>query len=186
MLTAGARNAGSFARDVGRTIVVASLVLWALLQTPWPGSVAGAPDATPVERSVAARLGQALEPVTRPLGFDWRINVGLIGSFGARELMVSTLGVINGLEDVEDDPQPLAERLQSARRPDGSPAYPFGTGLALLVFFVVACQCTSTVAAIRRETGGWKWPLFTLVYTYGLAWLLAWAVRTAAMAAGQG
>jgi len=121
-------------------------------------------------------VGQALEPVTRPLGFDWRINVGLIGSFGARELMVSTMGVIFGIEDADDDVAPLAERVRAARRPDGSPAYGPRTGLALMAFFVLACQCMSTVAAVRRETRSWRWPAFLLGYTYVAAYLVALAV----------
>jgi len=112
--------------------------------------------------------------------------VGLIGSFGARELMVGTLGVIYGVENAQDEPQPLAERLGRARRGDGRPTYPVATGLSLMAFFVVACQCMSTLAVIRRETRSWTWPAFTVGYTYGLAWLLAWGVYRVAAAAGLG
>ncbi len=164
-----------FLRDVGTTIVIASAILWVLLEIPMPGKTP-ADDAPPIEASVAATIGQAVEPVTRPAGFDWRINVGLIGSFGARELMVATLGVVYGIEDAEDDAAPLAEKLAEAKRPDGTPLYGARTGLALLAFFVLACQCMSTVAAIRRETGGWRWPAFVVAYTYGVGWLAAVAV----------
>jgi ferrous iron transport protein B len=164
-----------FLRDVGTTIVVASAALWMLLSIPMPGAEASA-NAPPIESSVAATVGRAIEPVTRPAGFDWRINVGLIGSFGARELMVATMGVVFGLEDVGDDTAPLATKLREAKFPDGSPVYGVRTGLALLAFFVLACQCMSTVAAIRRETGGWRWPAFVLGYTYAVGYVAAVAM----------
>jgi ferrous iron transport protein B len=186
VLRAGVRAARTFVKDVGRSIVIASVVLWALLHVAWPGSPAPADDtpAAAMEQSIAAKVGRAIEPVTQPLGFDWRINVGLIGSFAARELMVGTLGVIFGLENAEDEPEPLAESLRRATKADGRPAYPVATGLALMAFFVLACQCMSTVAVIKRETRGWKWPAFTVAYTYALAWLLAFVVYRVALAAG--
>lgn len=168
----GYQAARRFLRDVGTTIVVASAVLWMLLSIPMPG-VTRTPDAPEIESSVAATVGRALEPVTRPAGFDWRIDVGLIGSFGARELMVATMGVVFGVEDAEDDATPLAEKLREAKKPDGSPVYGVRTGLALLAFFVLACQCMSTVAAIRRETGTWRWPAFVIAYTYALGYAAA-------------
>ncbi len=184
MARLGWRAAARFVKDVGRVIVVASVVLWALLTVPGPGhadAVARAPVGASerqvaMEGSVAAFVGRALEPVTLPAGFDWRVNIGLIGSFGARELMVGTLGVIFGLEGGEDDPAPLAARLREAKAPSGRPAYGVPTALALLAFFVIACQCVSTVAAVRRETRSWGWAGFLLAYTYGAAWLLAVAV----------
>lgn len=188
VVKAGARAARNFVREVGRTIVLASVVLWALLHVPWPGTKAPETPspAAEMERSIAAEIGRALEPVTRPLGFDWRLNVGLIGSFGARELMVGTLGVIHGIENAEDEPAPLAESLRTAKDEAGKPVYTVATGLALMAFFVVACQCMSTVATIRRETRSWRWPVFTVAYTYALAWLLAFVVFRVAIAAGMG
>ena len=171
-----------FVRDVGTVILAASLVLWALLSIPMPGQAHYAVDTHTPERvvrmqhSVAASIGHAIEPVTRPLGFDWRINAGLIGSFGARELMVSTLGVIFGMENADSHSASLAERVRNARGPDGRLAYSVPTGLALLAFFVLACQCMSTVAAIRRETKTWRWPVFVLAYTYVAAYIAAFVV----------
>jgi ferrous iron transport protein B len=176
-----------FLRDVGTVIVAVSAVLWALLTIPLPASLTPAsvaPDAPAIERSVAAGVGRALEPVTRPLGFDWRINVGLIGSFGAREVMVGTMGVIFGVEDATDDPAPLSDRMREAKRPDGSHAYSTRTALALLAFFVLACQCMSTIAAIRRETKTLRWPAFVLAYTYAAAYVAALAVHEIAGAFG--
>ena len=186
-----ARKAGQaawrFLRDVGTTILAVAVVLWALLTIPLPASLQPAHDASrapgeaatvesPIQKSVAAGIGRALEPITRPIGFDWRINVGLIGSFGAREVMVSTMGVIFGIEDAGDDPAPLSERLRDAKKADGTPAYSTATALALLAFFVFACQCMSTVAAIRRETRSWRWPALVLAYTYTVAYAAAFAV----------
>lgn len=201
----GAQAAWRFMRDVGTMIMVVSAVLWVLLKVPMPGAAApeppraradaveevastapaapGAPEepaastqSTPIASSIAGAVGRALEPITAPLGFDWRINVGLIGSFGAREVMVGTMGIIFGIEDVGDDPAPLAERMRHATRPDGARAYTMRTGLALLAFFVLACQCMSTVAVIRRETKTWRWPAFVLAYSYAAAYAAAFIV----------
>jgi ferrous iron transport protein B len=180
---AGVNAAVRFLKDVGTTIVAASALLWVLLQVPMPGSEAR-PGAAPMERSVAASVGRAMEPVTRLAGFDWRINVGLIGSFGARELMVGTLGVIHGIEDVGDDTATLSQRLRATRGRDGHAAYGVPTALALMAFFVLACQCMSTVAAIRRETKSWRWALFTLGYTYAAGGVAAVLVFQAARALG--
>jgi ferrous iron transport protein B len=133
-----------------------------------------------MHHSVAAGVGRALEPVTRAAGFDWRINVGLVGSFGARELMVGTLGVISGIEDVGDDTTQLAARLRTQRDPHGRPLYSPATAMGLLAFFVLACQCMSTVAAIRRETRSWRWPLVTLAWTYAVAFAAAVVVYNVA------
>lgn len=170
----GWQSAVRFVRDVGRAIVLVAALLWVLLKVPAPDALQTAPpSAPPIEHSIAAAIGHRLEPLTRPLGFDWRIDVGLIGSFGAREVMVGTMGVIFGIEDAGDDVSPLSQKIREARRPDGSPAYSTRTALALLAFFVLACQCVSTLAAIRRETKSWRWPLFVLVYTYSVAYLVA-------------
>jgi ferrous iron transport protein B len=184
----GWRAATRFVRDVGSVILIAAVVLWALLTVPGPTAGAPPPSASPrvvaMYGSLAAAAGRALEPVTAPAGFDWRLNVGLIGSFGARELMVGTLGVIFGIEDTGDDPGPLAERLREAKQADGRVAYGVATALSLMVFFVLACQCMSTLAAVRRETRSWRWPLFVFVYTYGAAWGLSVVVFQVASAAG--
>lgn len=179
----GSGSALRFLKDVGTTIVAASALLWALLQVPMPGTSVPA-DAPVIERSVAASVGRAMEPVTRLAGFDWRINVGLIGSFGARELMVGTLGVIHGIEDVGDDTRSLSQSLRAARARDGRPAYGVPTALALMAFFVLACQCMSTAAAIRRETRSWRWAAFTLGYTYLAGGAAAVAVFQVARALG--
>ncbi len=163
-----------FLKDVGTTILVVSAVLWALLTLPMPWTTASA--TAPIERSIAAGVGHAIEPLTRPLGFDWRIDVGLIGSFGAREVMVGTMGVIFGVEDASRDPAPLSTRIREAKKTDGSPAYTKRTALALLAFFLLACQCMSTLSAVRRETRSLVWPAVLVAYTYVAAYVAAFAV----------
>jgi ferrous iron transport protein B len=175
VLRMGARACMRFLREVGTVIVLASVALWMLMKIPTPG----APHDP--QHSIAASIGHGLEPVTKPLGFDWRMNVGLIGSFGARELMVSTLGVTYGVEKdaskaTDEVVAPLAERIGQ------DPAYDTATGLALMAFFVLACQCMSTVAALRRETKGWRVPAFVLAYTYAAAYVAALVVHQVAHA----
>lgn len=126
-----------------------------------------------VEQSVAGRLGKGLEPIIAPLGFDWKIGVGLIASFAAREVLVSTLGLVYGLGD-ESDEESLP--LRAAMRADvhsitGKPVYTPLTGLSLMVFFVLAMQCMSTVAVVRRELRSWKWAGFQIAYMTALAYL---------------
>jgi ferrous iron transport protein B len=166
-----------FLRDVGTMILAVSAVLWALLTVPMPGTTSSEASASaPIEHSIAAGVGHAIEPLTRPLGFDWRIDVGLIGSFGAREVMVGTMGVIFGVEDADRDPAPLSTRIREAKKPDGSPAYTRRTALALLAFFLLACQCMSTLSAVRRETKSLLWPAVLVAYTYAAAYVAAFAV----------
>lgn len=167
-LARGKREAIGFMRQAGTVILAMSMMLWALVSMPVREG-----DEPLIERSAAASVGRMLEPVTRPLGFDWRINIGLISSFGAREMMVGTLGVVFGVEGAEDEPQPLADKIREARAADGGPAYTSATAAALLAFFVIACQCMSTVSAIRRETQSWRWAAFVLAYTYGFAYVVA-------------
>ncbi len=178
-----------FVKDVGSVILIAAIVLWALLTVPGPGdSHSAPPGASPrvvaMHGSLAASAGRLLEPLSKPAGFDWRLNVGLIGSFGARELMVGTMGVIFGIEGGEDDTAPLSARLREAKTATGAPAYGPATALALMAFFVLACQCMSTLAAVRRETRSLRWPLFVLAYTYAAAWVVAVVVFQAATAFG--
>ena len=113
-----------------------------------------------------------MEPVIEPLGFDWRIGVGLIGSFAAREVLVSTLGIVWGVgSDADEASTPLRDALRDARRDDGTPLFTPLSGLSLMVFFVLAAQCMSTLAVVRRESGSWKWPLLMLGYMTALAYL---------------
>ncbi len=123
-----------------------------------------------LEHSISGRIGHVIEPVIAPLGYDWKIGVGLIAAFAAREVFVSNLAVVYSVGDVEDDQTPLAEAIRADRRPDGRPVWTPLVAVSLLVWFVLAMQCISTVAIVRRETGGWSWPMFQLVYMNVLAY----------------
>lgn len=125
-----------------------------------------------LEQSIAGQMGHALEPLIAPLGFDWKIGVGLVASFAAREVLVSTLGLVYGLGDGTDEASvSLRDALRADTRPDGRPVYTPLVGLSLLVFFVLAMQCMSTLAATKRETRGYRWPLVQLGYMTALAYL---------------
>jgi ferrous iron transport protein B len=184
------RTVSMFVKEVGTYILIASILLWALLTIPAPKMFQSEPppdapaSVVQLNHSIAATVGHAMEPFTAPLGFDWRINVGLIGSFSARELMVSTTGIIFGIEDADSNTDTLAAKISAAENPDGSKVYTLATGLSLMIFFVIACQCMSTVAALKRETRSWRWPLFVVVYTYTLAYIASLIVYQTAHALG--
>ncbi|MCL6544245.1 MAG: ferrous iron transporter B [Bryobacteraceae bacterium] len=152
-----------FLYRAGTIILLATLVLWGLAHLPLQDG-----KAPPLEQSVAGTLGRTIEPLIEPLGFNWKIGVGLISSLAAREVIVSTLGTLYG---IEGDPE--SEGLQSALQRDLS----LGGAVALLVFFAFAMQCMSTVATVRRETGGWRWPLYQFVYMSALAYFGALAAN---------
>lgn len=174
----------SFVKSAGTVILLCSIGLWALLTFPRPAEGTGGPEgapvaaeATPLAQSYAGRLGHAIEPAIAPLGFDWKIGIGLIGAFAAREVFVSTLAVVYGLADdsAEDSPR-LRERLAEERRPDGGKRFTPALCLSLMVFFALACQCLSTLAVVRQESRSLRWPAFLFVYMTALAWVSSFAV----------
>ena len=132
--------------------------------------------------SFAGRLGHLIEPIIAPLGFDWKIGIGIITSFAAREVFVSTMSVVynvGGQAGEEDEVGNLAQVMQAQRRPDGTALYTPRLGLSLMVFYVFALQCASTVAIVRRETNSWRWAVFQWCYLAVLAWtgsFLVWQV----------
>jgi ferrous iron transport protein B len=128
-----------------------------------------------IRASYGGRLGRLIEPFIAPLGFDWKIGIGLVGSLAAREVLVSTLGVVYGVGEADEQSAPLRERLRTERRPDGSRVYTPLVGVSLMIYFVLACQCMSTLAVVRRETNGWRWPLFMFAYMTALAWMASFA-----------
>ena len=172
----------SFLVDAGSIILALSLVLWALLSYPKPdqealraGLEAGKTEATvALETSAAGRVTRFAEPVLEPLGFDSRIGVGLVAAFAAREVFVSSLGIVFGRE--ADDETGLIDALRNARKRNGEPLFSSLTALSLIVFFVFACQCMSTLAAARRETGSWRYPIFMFAYMTSLAVVASFAV----------
>jgi ferrous iron transport protein B len=187
-----------FVVDAGKVIMVISLILWALSSfgpghrmqeakarydqqiKEHPEQSAGlikAKQAATLENSYAGRLGKIVEPVIRPLGYDWKIGIALITSFAAREVFVGTMATLYSVEGGKDADQPtLRQRMQSARREDGSPVYTLASGVSLMVFYVLAMQCMSTLAVVRRETRSWKWPGIQLAYMTGLAYVMSLVV----------
>jgi ferrous iron transport protein B len=131
-----------------------------------------------LQHSFAGHLGRLIEPVLRPLGMDWQIGIGIVSSFAAREVFVSTMSTVYsvGKRTSAEDTSGLAHHMQSQKRPDGSPLYTPLLGLTLMVFYVFALQCVSTIAVVRKETHSWKWPLFQWLYLGALAWLGAFSV----------
>jgi ferrous iron transport protein B len=168
------RSAAAFVRRAGTIILAASVVLWILLNVPRPTPD---PARTPQEQaqaalatSAAGRLGHALEPAIAPLGFDWKIGVGLVASLAAREVIVSTLAQIYAVGDA-DDFGGLRAAIRADRDPrTGQPVFTLPVALSLLVFFVFALQCTSTIVVMARETGSWRWPALAFSYMLALAW----------------
>lgn len=126
-----------------------------------------------LRHSFAGYAGRAIEPIIAPLGFDWKIGIGIIGSFAAREVFVSTMSTVYNLGSGDEDIQTLEATLKAQKRPDGTPVYTALTGVTLMVFYVFAMQCVSTVVIVRRETASWRWPFFQWLYMGLLAWVLA-------------
>lgn len=169
-----------FLKRAGTVILVASLVLWALLNFPPvdpPAAVQAegeqAVRAYEIQHSLAGQMGHALEPLVAPLGFDWRIAIGLVASLAAREVIVATLGQIYAVEADADHLGSLSEKLPSfLQPPGGAPGSQAGVAVALslLIFFVFALQCVSTLVVMRRETGSWKWPAAAFSFMLALAY----------------
>ncbi len=178
-----------FLHKVGKIILGTTVVLWVLLNLPVASAAqlqsAGidpadhaAVSAYTIDHSVAAGIGHAVEPVFAPLGFDWRINVGVLASLSAREVFVATLGQVAAAEN-PDDPATALQRMTRTSGPlAGQKLFDAPTTAALLVFFVYALQCMSTIGVMRRETGGWKWPAIAFGYMFALAWGMAFVAHT--------
>ncbi|MDE2490419.1 MAG: ferrous iron transporter B, partial [Elusimicrobia bacterium] len=197
-----------FLLRVGQVIFLVSLVLWAMASFPkdaarlaplrsqeralraaLPSAARDAELESLDRREAAVRIrgsllgmtGRAIEPVFRPLGWDWRVSVAVLSSLAAREVFVGTLGTIYAMGHAEGADQGLVRELRAARRDDGAPRYTLATAIGLLIFFAVALQCVSTIAIVRRETGGWTWPAVQFATLFALAYALSFAaVRLAA------
>ncbi|HRI04739.1 MAG TPA: ferrous iron transport protein B [Pyrinomonadaceae bacterium] len=188
-----------FLKRAGTVILAISIILWALMYFPRssqkpetssqnvtaavPGAVATGevpaeesqlPESEQLKNSFAGKLGHAIEPVIKPLGFDWKIGVALIASFAAREVLVSTLSIIYNVgKEENEESETLISAVRDAKTDDGKPAWTPLTALTLMVFFVLAMQCVSTIAVVRRETNSWSWPLFMTGYMTALAYIAA-------------
>lgn len=168
-------SAAAFVKRAGTIILAASIVLWVLLNFPKaPEDPSLSPEAQAqanLHASAAARLGHAIEPAIAPLGFDWKIGVGLVASLAAREVIVATLAQIYAVGDPEDFGGLRAAIVNDVDPATGERLFTLPTALSLLVFFVFALQCTSTMVVMARETGSWKWPALAFTYMLGLAYL---------------
>ena len=174
---------GIFLRRAGTVILGISIVLWFL--AAYPKAPDGATETQQLAQSFAGRAGHLLEPVIKPLGFDWQIGIGLISSFAAREVFVSTMGVVfNAQSDDEADTEPLRLAMLKATWPDGRPLFTPLVCFTLMIFYVFAMQCMSTIAIVKRETNGWKWPIFQTAYMTGTAWILSLIVFQGGRALG--
>jgi ferrous iron transport protein B len=184
-----------FVTDAGKVIMIISLLLWFLsnfgpgeniknVQSKYTAVAQQYPNAIDsvqrqlniekLQHSYAGILGKVIEPVIRPLGYDWKIGIAIITSFAAREVFVGTMATLYSVEETEDSL--LREKMKSATHADGSPVYTLAAGLSLMVFYVLAMQCMSTLAVVKRETKSWRWPLFQLLYMTILAYLMSWSI----------
>ncbi|MFZ9686826.1 MAG: ferrous iron transport protein B [Chitinophagaceae bacterium] len=184
-----------FVFDAGKVIMVISLLLWALssfgpnekrreIENNYAVKIEQdsintiqyerARAAELLEFSYAGILGRAIEPAIQPLGYDWKIGIALITSFAAREVFVGTMATLYSVGEGEDETgETLTSKMQSAKRSDGTKVYTRATGYSLLIFYLLAMQCMSTLAVVKRETGSWKWPMIQLFYMTALAYLLS-------------
>jgi ferrous iron transport protein B len=190
-----------FVLEAGKIILAISIVLWFLASFPNVEIPADLQNSSAqselttetvsqeqleatyrLEHSYAGQFGHLIEPVIKPLGFDWKIGIGLITSFAAREVMVGTLNTIYSVEDESDEALSLQKKLQrDVNETTGEPVYNVWTALSLMVFFALAMQCMSTIAIVRRETNSWKWPTIMFTYMTGLAYLCSFIVYQVGM-----
>jgi ferrous iron transport protein B len=187
------QKAKIFVVDAGKVIMMISLLLWFLssygpdtkmkqLDAQYALAIKANPtqeaqlekqyNTDKLANSYAGILGKKIEPIIKPLGYDWKIGIALITSFAAREVFVGTMATLYSVE--EDNNSSLREKLRASVWPDGKPVYSLATALSLMVFYVLAMQCMSTLAIVKRETGTWKWPTIQFFMMTGLAYLLSW------------
>jgi ferrous iron transport protein B len=178
----------AFLQKVGRIILVVTVVLWLLLNLPTRSvtemrhagvdtTSSSATSAYVLDHSLAADVGHAVEPVFEPLGFDWRVNVGVLASLSAREVFVATLGQVAAAEN-PDSPKTTLQHMTTERDGHQEKLFDAPTTAALLTFFLFALQCMSTIGVMRRETGTWRWPAIAFGYMFVLAWSAALLVHT--------
>jgi len=204
-----------YIKKAGTIILLGSMMIWFLSSFPWEpeystdygAAIAGAQEAhqgRPAEQQAAVKelearmhgeklrnsyagmLGKAIEPLIRPLGFDWKIGVALAGGLVAKEVVVSTLGTLYSVSEADEESQSLRQRLKSARWPDGRKVYTPLAAFALMVFSLLYLPCFAALAVIKKETGTWKWPLFVLAYTTSVAWVISLVIYQVGSVLGIG
>lgn len=186
-----------FVTEAGKIIIVISVLLWALSsygptdnmkkvnelyaqQKSNPAidiqAVETAYQAALLENSYAGILGKSIEPVIKPLGYDWKIGIALITSFAAREVFVGTMATLYAVgDDITENDKRLRTKMQAAKFANGQKVYTMATGVSLMIFYLLAMQCMSTLAIVKKETGTWKWPAFQLFYMTALAYVFSFA-----------
>jgi ferrous iron transport protein B len=182
-----------FVKDAGKVIIIISVVLWALcnygpvsqrkaIENKYANLIAT--DTTNqsqllkstelLEHSYAGILGKCIEPAIKPLGFDWKIGIALITSFAAREVFVGTMATLYSVGSDDGNTLPLMQKMREAKNEKGEKVYTLATGVSLLLFYVFAMQCMSTMAVVKRETGTWKYPIAQFLYMGAIAYLFSW------------
>jgi len=161
-----------FLIDAGKIIMAISIVLWFLVSFP-----KNSEGYSSINESYAGKIGHVIEPIIKPLGFDWKIGIGLITSFAAREVMVSTLSTIYNVEDDGDTMVNLKQAMKDDVDPrTGEKVFTPLVAISLMIFYVYAAQCMATFAVVRTETNTWKWPVFMIVYMTALAYIMSFIV----------
>jgi ferrous iron transport protein B len=190
-------RAKTFVLEAGKVIIAVSIILWVLssygpgdrfknietkynqpqyVQSMKPDSLVRVISTEKLENSYAGVLGHTIEPVIRPLGFDWKIGIALITSFAAREVFVGTMATIYSVDGDADRIDSVQQKMRNAKNPDGSPVFTLAVAFSLMMFYAFAMQCASTVAVVYRETKDWRWPATQFIYmtllAYGAAFLV--------------
>ena len=160
-----------FIQSVGTTILTFSILIWVLASYP---KVETNNKAEALRESYLGHFGSVIEPIMKPLGYDWKISISIVSSFASRELFVSSMGLLHNMEESQISTDSLADTLRNAKQEDnGKPAYNLLTALSLLVFYAFSCQCLSTIVVCKRETGNWKWAMVMFVYMTTFAYIAA-------------
>ncbi|MCY3714395.1 MAG: ferrous iron transport protein B [Gemmatimonadetes bacterium] len=176
-----------FVTEAGQIILAISVVLWFLASYPQPDDYDSMTSRSRIQQSYAGELGQLIEPAIEPLGFDWKVGIGLITSFVAREVLVSTMATIYNVEEADETSVDLRSSLRSEVDPEtGDRVYTPLVAVSLMVFFALACQCMATVAIVKRETNGWKWPIVMVLYMTALAYVGSLVVYQGGLLLGYG
>ena len=179
-------RAMAFLQRAGTIILGASIILWFLATYP---KTPGTPPSENLQHSFAGMAGRVIAPVIKPLGFDWKIGIGLVSSLLQREVFVSTMGTIYGINTMQGEQERtyLGDRMRADKDPvTGKPVFSVLTAICIMVYYVLAMQCLSTVAVVRRETNSWRWPLFQIGYMTALAYAVTFVVYRGGLLIGLG
>ena len=167
-------KAGQYLKKMGTIILFASILIWALGYFPLNRTTM-ADETAHLENSYIGQIGKAIEPVIRPLGFDWKMGVSIVTGLAAKEIVVSSMGILYHVPDAEENSQSLIESLQQQQYSNGQKVFTPLVAYGFMLFILIYFPCMAVIAAIRKEAG-WKWALFTIFYTTGLAWLVSFGV----------